>query len=248
AANVAAANGTLLVSAAVAPAQRATTSLSALRACTTSSPSVCSQLPIHRSSPWSAAKLSRMTMRTGGIAASGLRWFERLGLEVGAQAADHVDQIAVEQAGQVVPGQADAVVSQAILREIVGADLLRAIAGADLAAPRVALRGLTLLFLDLVKLRAQQLHRHRAVLVLRLFLLAVDDEPARQVVDAYGGVGGVDRLPSGSARSHHVDLQILGIDVDLDVLDLGHHRDGRGRRVDAPLRLGRGHALHAVNA
>ena len=43
-------------------------------------------------------------------------------------------------------------------------------------------------------------------------------------------------------------LQVLGIDLDLDVLDLGHHRDGRRRGVDAPLRLGRGDALHAVHA
>ena len=72
--------------------------------------------------------------------------------------------------------------------------------------------------------------------------------PARDVVDAHRRVGGVDRLPARAARTHDVDLEVLRVDVDLDVLDLGHHRDGRGRGVDAPLRLGRRHALHAVHA
>ena len=40
----------------------------------------------------------------------------------------------------------------------------------------------------------------------------------------------------------------LLVDLDLDVLDLGQHGDGRGRGVDAPLRLGRRNALHAVHA
>ena len=39
-----------------------------------------------------------------------------------------------------------------------------------------------------------------------------------------------------------------GAHVDLDLGLLGQHRDRRGARVDAALRLGRGHALHAVAA
>jgi hypothetical protein len=38
------------------------------------------------------------------------------------------------------------------------------------------------------------------------------------------------------------------VDVDVDVLDLGQDRDGAGRGVDAALRLGVRHALHAVHA
>src|SRR5574340_1064042 len=36
--------------------------------------------------------------------------------------------------------------------------------------------------------------------------------------------------------------------LDLHVLRLGHHRDRRGRGVDAPLRLGLRHALDAMRA
>jgi hypothetical protein len=35
---------------------------------------------------------------------------------------------------------------------------------------------------------------------------------------------------------------------DLDLVGLGQHGHRRGRGVDAPLRLGRRHALHAVDA
>ena len=44
-------------------------------------------------------------------------------------------------------------------------------------------------------------------------------------------------------------LRSGGIELDVDdLVGLGHHRDRRGRGVDAALRLGGGHALHAVAA
>jgi len=58
---------------------------------------------------------------------------------MGAQAFDDLGEIAIKDGRQVVAGKPDAVVSQSILREVVGADLLRTIAAADLAAPVVAL-------------------------------------------------------------------------------------------------------------
>jgi len=67
-------------------------------------------------------------------------------------------------------------------------------------------------------------------------------------VDADGRVGGVHRLAAGATRAHDLDLEILGIDGDVHVLELGHdgHRGGRG--VNSSLRLGRRHTLHAVDA
>ena len=38
------------------------------------------------------------------------------------------------------------------------------------------------------------------------------------------------------------------LDLDVDFLGLGQHRDGRGEVWMRPLRLGLGHALHAVHA
>ncbi len=61
-------------------------------------------------------------------------------------------------------------------------------------------------------------------------------------------VGGVDRLAAGTAGAEHVDAQILVVDLDVDLLGLGQHRHGRRRGVDAALRLGLRHALHAMHA
>ena len=144
--------------------------------------------------------------------------------------------------------QLDPVVGEAVLGEVVRADLLRALAGSDLRATgRVELRAL-LLELALVEARAQDAHRLVLVLKLRLLVLHRDDDAGRHVRDPHGGVGRVDRLPARARRPVDVDLQVVRVDVDLDLLGLGHDGDGRGRRVDAALRLGLGHALHAMRA
>ena len=54
--------------------------------------------------------------------------------------------------------------------------------------------------------------------------------------------------PPAPPDAHGVDAQILVVDLDVDLLGLRQHRDGRGRGVDAALRLGLRHALHAVHA
>ena len=38
-------------------------------------------------------------------------------------------------------------------------------------------------------------------------------------------------------------LEVLLVDLDVDLFGLGQHGDGRGRGVDAALRLGRGHLV-----
>ncbi len=60
--------------------------------------------------------------------------------------------------------------------------------------------------------------------------------------------GLVDVLAAGALCAHGVDLEIAFVDVDVDILNLGQHRDGGGRSVDAAGSLGVGHALHAVHA
>ena len=54
--------------------------------------------------------------------------------------------------------------------------------------------------------------------------------------------------PPGPGRAVDVDLEVLLVDLDVDVLGLGHHGDRPGRGVDAALRLGLGHSLDAVRA
>ena len=72
--------------------------------------------------------------------------------------------------------------------------------------------------------------------------------PVGTCVMPHGRVGRVHRLPARARGAVDVDLQVLLVDLDVDLLGLRHHRDGGGRGVDAPLRLGLGDALHAVRA
>ena len=113
---------------------------------------------------------------------------------------------------------------------------------------RASARSLSsLLALQLVEARAQHLHGEAAVLVLR-FLGRDDDDAGRQMRDAHGAIGLVDVLAAGAARAHGVDADVLGLDVDIDLLGLRQHGDGRRRSVDAPAALGRRNALHAMHA
>jgi hypothetical protein len=147
-----------------------------------------------------------------------------------------------------VHGDLDAVVGHAALGEVVGADLLCPLARADLGRPRRGELGLLGGELALVEPGAQDLHRALAVLQLRLLVLHGDDDAGRLVGDPHGRVRRVDRLAAGSGRAVDVDLQVVGVDVDVDLLRLGQHGDGGRRGVDAPLRLRLGDALHAVRA
>ena len=72
--------------------------------------------------------------------------------------------------------------------------------------------------------------------------------PVGHVGDAHGGVGGVDALPARPGRAEDVDAQVVGVDLDLDLLGLGQHEHAGRRGVDAALRLGGRHPLHAVHA
>ena len=201
------------------------------------------------------ARLRPVGLRNAGAAiaapphgsARGLRLQPRA-LLLGRERRGELAQVAVEDLVEVVGGELDPVVGDPALREVVGADLLRALAGADLRAAVGGDLGPLLLERALVEARAQDPHRLVAVLQLRLLVLHRDDDPGRLVGDPDRRVGRVDRLPAGPGRAIDVDLEVLRVDLDLDLLGLGQHRDGRGRRVDPALRLGLRHPLDAVGA
>ena len=90
--------------------------------------------------------------------------------------------------------KADAVIGEAVLREIVGANFLAAVAGAD---HRLALFGqcrLLLLHFDFIEARSQYAHAFFAVLDLRFFVLATDYRVGGNVRDAHRGIRSVHRL------------------------------------------------------
>src|SRR5690606_25756414 len=129
----------------------------------------------------------------------------------GLQGGRQFVQVAGQHRRQLARGEADAVVGDARLREVVGADALRALAAADLHQARLARSAGRLGTLALQEPRAQ--HRQGALLVLdlRLAVLAGDDDLvllARVVGDAHRRVGGVHRLPAGAARAVDVDAVV----------------------------------------
>ena len=91
--------------------------------------------------------------------------------------------------------------------------------------------------LELVEPGAENLHRHRLVLVLGALVLAGDDDSAREMREADGGVGLVHVLPARAARSVGVDAEILLPDVDLDVLLDVREDEDRGEG-GVPARVG----------
>src|SRR5215831_7837708 len=108
--------------------------------------------------------VSCWTAPASGIAALHGRELTRLML--GDQSIDQfVERGAFQHLLELVQRQADAVIGDPPLREIVGADALRAVARADLA---LALRGPRvgrLLALQLIEARAQHLHGKAAILM-----------------------------------------------------------------------------------
>ena len=126
---------------------------------------------------------------------------------MGAERADELVEIALDDAIELVEREPDAVIGDAVLRVVVGADLLRALARADHAAALGADGGVLLLALDVEQAAAQDLHRLRLVLELRALVLALDDHARRHVHDLDGAVRRVDALPAGAARCRDVDLR-----------------------------------------
>src|SRR5438045_8403215 len=90
-------------------------------------------------------------------------------------------------------GQADAVVGNTVLREVICADLLATIARADLRLALLGHCGSLLLLLDFIKTRAQDAHTFFAVFDLRILVLAADHRAGRYVGDATRSVDRVQR-------------------------------------------------------
>ena len=117
---------------------------------------------------------------------------------MGGERVDDRLELAEHDFAELVDSEADAVVGEPILGEVVSADLFAAISGAHLLFAFFG-EGLVLLFhLDFVETGAEHAHCFLAVLDLRLLVLAAYDGSSRQVRDADRGVSRVDRLPAGS--------------------------------------------------
>src|SRR5690606_22399756 len=135
---------------------------------------------------------------------------------------------AVHHLVEVVRLEPRAVVGDAVLGEVVRADPLGAVHAADLALARVGGLRRELLLLLREQAGAQHAHGGLAVLQLRLLVLHRHDDAGRQVRDAHGRVGRVDRLPARARRAVHVDLEVVRVDLQLfRLVDLGEDEHAR---------------------
>ena len=156
--------------------------------------------------------------------------------------------LAIHYRFELVNREADAVIGETVLREIVGADFFAAVSRAHHGLALFG-KGLLLLFhFDFVEPRAQHAHAFFAILDLRFFVLATDDGIGRNVRDAHRGVCGIHRLATGAGRAERVNAEVFRFDLDIDVFGFGQHGDGDSGRMDASLLLGGGHALHTMHA
>src|ERR1022692_4100060 len=144
--------------------------------------------------------------------------------------------------------EADAVVGDTVLREVIGADLFAAVSRPDHGFALFGQRLLLLLHFDFVEAGAQHAHTFFAVLDLGFLVLATDYRVGGNVRDADGGVRRVHRLAAWAGGAEGVNAQIFGFDLDVDVFGFRQHRDGDGGGVHASLLLGGGNALHAMHA
>src|SRR5262249_41592541 len=90
---------------------------------------------------------------------------------------------------------------------------------------------LTLLLLELGEARAEDPERGLPVRKLRALVLALDDDPGRQVGDPHSGIRLVHVLPAGARRAIRVDADLRVVDLELSgIVDEGaddHLRKGR---------------------
>src|SRR6476469_1880871 len=103
---------------------------------------------------------------------SGVLGGELGGLMLGGERVDDLAQrLALHDLRQLVEGEIDAMLGDAALREIVGADAFGTVTGADLAAAFGGARGFQLLPLEIVQPGPQHGERLRAVAMLRAIFL-----------------------------------------------------------------------------
>src|SRR5215212_8999885 len=157
-------------------------------------------------------------------------------------------EVAAEGGLEVVGGDADTVVGDASLREVVRTDLRRAVAGADLRLTEGAFLLGPFAHLALQEPGLEDPHGLLLVLELALLVLAGHDQARWSVGDPDRRVRGVHTLAAWTAGAVHVDLEVSRVDLDLHVLGLGQDGHRRRRGVYAALALGLRHPLDPVRA
>ena len=155
-------------------------------------------------------------------------FLEAFGVFGDLEGVDAFLDVAVHEDGEIVHAPVYAVVCDAALRIVVGADLGGAVAG---GYHSLALGGNTveiLLVLHVVEAGTELLHGTVKVLELGALLLALDHDARRDVGQAHGGIGRVDALAAGAGRAEEVLADIVGIELDIEFSRFGENSHGSG--------------------
>ena len=139
--------------------------------------------------------------------------------------------------------QTDAMVGNASLRIVVGADTLAAVAGAYLTFAVLGSSG-TLLLLRLF----QNTRTFLTVLQLRFFILALCHNACRNMGNTNCRFGFVYVLAAGTACTIGIDTQVCRVNLYINLFSLRQYSHGNGRGVYASLRFGFRHTLYTMYA
>ena len=132
-----------------------------------------------------------------------------------------VINISVHNGGNVGTGVMDAMVGDAVLREIVSADFFAAVAGADERFARLTGVFHFFGFFLFEKAGTEDVHGFDAVLLLAALVLHGDDDAGGQMSDADSGVGGIHTLTTVTTRAIDVDAEVLGINDEILLAGFG---------------------------
>ena len=154
----------------------------------------------------------------------------------------------VHNLGEVLFGEFDAVVGNAVLGIVVGANFGGAVAGYDEATAEfghlVDVSGLVHFY----ELDVEFLEGDFAVFDLGAAFLAFDDEARGAVGNANCGLCTVNVLATSAGGAENVPIEVGGVDFYVFDIDDGEDCDGSGGGMNAALCFGFGYALDAVGA
>src|SRR5215212_11266315 len=157
-------------------------------------------------------------------------------------------EVAAEGGLEVVGGDADAVVGNPSLREVVRTDLRRAVACTDLRLAEGTFLLGPFAHLAFQESELQDLHGLLLVLELALLVLAGHDEARRLVRDPDRRVRGVHALPPRTAGTVNVHIQVALVARHLHILGLGKDGHRGSGSMDPPLALRLRHSLDAMRS
>ncbi len=163
---------------------------------------------------------------------------------------NHGAKRAFEHLVKVVRLVARAVIRDAVLGVVVGADALGAVNGAHLRLAHVARLGVgRLASARRASARAGCGSADSLFWSWLFSFWQLTTMPVGMCVRRTAESVVLTDWPPGPERAEHVDADVVGVELDFaDLLDLGEHEHAGRGGVDAALRLGCGHALHAVHA